>query len=69
MPHELLLAIEGISLASLGPIVEKWSLKALESSLGLEITASFNFKSGLLTLGLKLLRIGLSSQSQFYQKC
>jgi len=32
-----LLAIGGISLASLGPTVEKWLLKVLESSLELEI--------------------------------
>ena len=35
--------------------------------------SSFNSGSGLkpgfLTLGLKLLRLALSSQSQFYQKC
>ena len=40
-----LLAVGGISFASLGPIVEKWSLKALKSSLELEIIASFNFSS------------------------
>ena len=38
----LLLSFDGISLAGRGPIVEKWSLKALEGSLELEIMEPFN---------------------------
>ena len=33
----------GISLASRGRHVEKWSIKSVESSLELEIMISFNF--------------------------
>ena len=39
------LSFGGISLARWGPMVEKWSLQALENSLELEIMEPFSFNS------------------------
>ena len=54
----LLLLFGRISLAKRGSIVEKWSLKALESSLELEIMEPFNLNS---FTGLLLVRREVSS--------